>query len=152
MWTGWANCKMKRGCNQPESVELLVSWLMTDAKRILSSAPCLWFAPRRVPTGERTLAGLQTPRCTAAPPAHSREQAWSVMFVLETTCSHQGLLFIVWHQRYVCPYLWTSSTGTLEDNKQQQNRRVCFYFYISDVEFSSIISKHRIIYTRQRVQ
>lgn len=67
--------KMKRGCNQPESVELLVSWLMTDAKRILSCAPCLWFAPRTVPTGERTLAGLQTPRCTAAPPAHGWEQA-----------------------------------------------------------------------------
>lgn len=61
----------KRGCNQPESVELLVSWLMSDAKGFSSFVLCLWSALHGVPTGEKTLAGLQMPRCRAAPPAHS---------------------------------------------------------------------------------
>lgn len=65
--------QMKRGCKQPETVKLLVSWLMIVAKEFSSSAPCLWFAPHGVPTGEKTLAGLQMPRCTAAPPTHSLE-------------------------------------------------------------------------------
>lgn len=55
--------------NQPESVVLLQSWLMIDAKEISSFVLCLQFAPHRVPTGGKILAGQQMPRCTAAPPA-----------------------------------------------------------------------------------